>query len=316
MPNLPYHLKSRTMQEAVPDTTEAVTQPRPEKPSDNIIYHDVPIEERIMSIFSEQWPISPPPPYERNGPAKRSLENDSPPPIRGLKRRQTLSATFQREELENPLDTPATQQALLLHAPKEKYCLSQDYPVPTATSDGEVLVRIDAIGLNPIDWKSADFGFGIPELPYISGRDFAGVVIQNKNPNSRLRVGDVVFAASTDYRDLRKSAYQQFAVAKDVNTCRVPASLPKSTAASLGVAFVAAALALGICCGVDFSVLSGKTAGPDLLATVRSLDESSLPKDVVEECHEGMKFSERPQKGEWIAIWGGMCLGLAKVDQL
>lgn len=47
------------------------------------------------------------------------------------------------------LSLPTTQQALLLHAPKERYQLSTIL-TPALRRDDEVLVRIVAIGLNPV----------------------------------------------------------------------------------------------------------------------------------------------------------------------
>jgi NADPH:quinone reductase-like Zn-dependent oxidoreductase len=40
--------------------------------------------------------------------------------------------------------------------------------------------------------KSSDYNFAIPSLPYIAGRDFAGVVIQAPAASSRIRIGDLV----------------------------------------------------------------------------------------------------------------------------
>lgn len=114
-------------------------------------------------------------------------------------------------------------------------------------------------------------------------------------------------AVSTDYRDSRKAAYQQYAVVSDFNACRLPDHLSSTEAAPLGVAFVAAALALGICMGLDFGTVS--TRGPNLLRTVRSLARDALPKDIQAECFDNLKESEVAKPGDWIAIWGGECLG-------
>lgn len=40
--------------------------------------------------------------------------------------------------------------------------------------------------------KYSDYNFAIPELPYIAGRDFAGVVVRAPTAPGRLRVGDLV----------------------------------------------------------------------------------------------------------------------------
>jgi NADPH:quinone reductase-like Zn-dependent oxidoreductase len=114
-----------------------------------------------------------------------------------------------------------------------------------------------------------------------------------------------VFSASTDYRDLRKAAYQEFVVASDFNVCRIPDSIPRLRLAGLGVAFVAAALALGVCLGADFSQIQGTGKGPNLLKILRSIDAKSIPDDVREECLEGIAESDTPKPRDWIAIWGG-----------
>lgn len=113
-------------------------------------------------------------------------------------------------------------------------------------------------------------------------------------------------AISTDYRDSRKSAYQQYAIASDFNTCKLPSSISTKEAASLGVAFVAASLALGICMGMDFLAVKKGLRGPDLLREVRALSRDSLPEDIRGECFDGIREDERAVEGDWIAIWGGI----------
>jgi NADPH:quinone reductase-like Zn-dependent oxidoreductase len=114
-----------------------------------------------------------------------------------------------------------------------------------------------------------------------------------------------VMAVSTDYRDSRKGAYQEYAIVLEHNACRLPSILTPTRAAPLGVAYVAAAISLGLCLGVDFSRVEGKARGPDLLKTVRRLDPGTFPKDIKSECLEGIDLDERPNKGDWIVIWGG-----------
>lgn len=53
-----------------------------------------------------------------------------------------------------PLPIPEKQTVLLLHAAKQPYTLTEDYPVPQLEEEHDVLVRTQAIGLNPIDWKA------------------------------------------------------------------------------------------------------------------------------------------------------------------
>lgn len=112
-------------------------------------------------------------------------------------------------------------------------------------------------------------------------------------------------AISTDYRDSRKSAYQQYAVVSDFNACRLPEHLSAEKAAPLGVAFAAAALGVAICMGVDFPSINGSPKGPDLLKIVRGLSRDALPKDIHAECFDGIDFDGRAKPGDWVAIWGG-----------
>lgn len=87
---------------------------------------------------------------------------------------------------------------------------------------------------------------------------------------------------------------------------RIPRELKLEASAALGVAFVTAALALGICLGIDFGdVLDGMPTGPNLLRVTKSLQEEEVPQDVREECLGGIDLDERPMRGDWIAIWGG-----------
>jgi NADPH:quinone reductase-like Zn-dependent oxidoreductase len=158
-----------------------------------------------------------------------------------------------------------------------------------------------------------DFNFGIPELPYVSGRELVGQVAISPRQKSRFRPGDWVIVISTDYRDLRKAAYQQCVVATDFNVCRLPPNVSPESGSALGVAFVAAALCLGICAGLDFSNLAD---GPDLLSIVRRLDPQRLPQDVRSECLEGISLRERAKQGDWVAIWGGSSTSALMLNQI
>ncbi|RFU74270.1 alcohol dehydrogenase -like domain-containing [Trichoderma arundinaceum] len=199
-------------------------------------------------------------------------------------------------------DSVKAQTVLLLHGPRQAYQITNDYDVPLLVEDDETLVKTHTIGLNPIDWKAPDYNFGIASLPYIAGRELAGRVTTTPRKNSRLKEGDRVLVISTDYRDLRKAAYQEYVVSSDFNVARIPPSISFQQAAGLGVAFSAAAITLGICMGVDFSSVAG---GPDLLELVRSVDSESIPVDVRTECLQGITDDERAISGDWVAVWGG-----------
>ncbi|KAH6616107.1 hypothetical protein B0J18DRAFT_484995 [Chaetomium sp. MPI-SDFR-AT-0129] len=212
----------------------------------------------------------------------------------------------------NPLAIPDTQTVLLLHATRQPYVLQDGYPVPALQHDREVLVRNRAIGLNPMDWKAPDFNFGIPVLPYISGRELAGEVV-DPGQSSRFQSGDKVIVISTDYRDLRKAAYQQYAISLDYNTVRLPPHLSFEEGATLGVAFVVAALSIGVNMGLDFSHVHD---GPDLYTLLRSLPPESIPADVREECLGNLEEGDRARPGDWVAVWGASSTSANLILQL
>ncbi|KAF2826643.1 GroES-like protein [Ophiobolus disseminans] len=229
-------------------------------------------------------------------------------PVR--EKRRKVHGDFQRKDATSP--PPSNQSALLLHATRQPYEPTTDHTIPEVKHEWELLVKVQAIGLNPIDWKAPDFGFGVPVLPYVAGREFAGTVVKvGSAVASRIQLGDLVTVPSTDYRDLRKAAYQQYSIASSFNTIRLPKNISVESGSILGVAFVSAVLALGICMGLDFSSIED---GPNLLNIVKNIDSEKLPTDIRQECLKGIGGVERAKKGDFLVIWGGSstCAHLAK----
>ncbi|KAL8663531.1 MAG: hypothetical protein Q9168_008082 [Polycauliona sp. 1 TL-2023] len=198
------------------------------------------------------------------------------------------------------------QDILVLHGPGQKYSLQTTGQIP--------------------ELRASHYNFGCPSYPWINGRDFAGIVVKTgKGAASRIKTGDVVFGPSTDYRDVRKAAYQEYLVTNDFNVARLPSHLSVNTAASVGVAFISALLALGISLGVNFAnghVREEGRAGPDIWTIARETDRDLIPEDVQDEVYEGIAEEERPRPGDWFAIWGASsstglaALQLAKLSGL
>ncbi len=91
-------------------------------------------------------------------------------------------------------------------------------PVPKA---GEVLVRVYAAGVNPVDWKLRQGGFKQPgqSFPQIPGFDLAGTVEAVGAGVERFQPGDSVFG----YLSLRRGgAYAEFALAAEGELARMP----------------------------------------------------------------------------------------------
>ena len=99
-------------------------------------------------------------------------------------------------------------RAAVLYSKSGPYTVVNDWPRPQI-SPKELLIRTRAIGLNPIDWKCVAYGFGVHKIPWISGRDAAGIIEEVGSEVQGYQIGDRVFLASTNYRDNRTSTFQE-----------------------------------------------------------------------------------------------------------
>lgn len=113
-----------------------------------------------------------------------------------------------------------------------------------------------------------------------------------------------VLAVSTDYRDFRKAAFQEYAIVCCYNATRIPPRVDPFRVASVGVAYVAAGLALGVCLGVSFTKNRTKRAF-NLLEIAQKYPEG-VPEDIVPQIIQGISPGSRPYSGEWVLIYGGM----------
>ena len=120
-------------------------------------------------------------------------------------------------------------KAVVLHEyggpSKLKY---EDFPDPQP-GPGEVLVRVQAVSLNPIDWKmrsgAAKERFPL-EFPAILGRDVAGVVREVGEGVQGFKDGDRVFA-------LANKTYAELCVVKASDLAIVPEGLELTIAGTI-----------------------------------------------------------------------------------
>jgi NADPH:quinone reductase-like Zn-dependent oxidoreductase len=109
---------------------------------------------------------------------------------------------------------------------------------------GEVLVRVKAASINPIDWKMREGMlrdvFAFP-LPRILGRDFAGAVEAVGAGVDDLPRGARVFGAGDPMRD---GTHAEYAVAPRAAVARTPDALPDDAAAAIPVSGTSALIAL------------------------------------------------------------------------
>lgn len=113
----------------------------------------------------------------------------------------------------------------------------EDAPQPQPLAD-EVLIRIYAAGVNPVDWKIREGYLGKSyNLPHILGADVAGVVESVGSTVERLKPGDEVYG----YASLRREGtYAEYIAAKELEVTLKPKSIDFIQAAALPVAALTA----------------------------------------------------------------------------
>ena len=85
----------------------------------------------------------------------------------------------------------AQQKALFLETPVNGEFRVRTKAIPKP-GPGEVLVKIHATGLNPVEWKIRAFNFLVEKYPVILGLDGAGTVEDVGEGVSTLAKGDRV----------------------------------------------------------------------------------------------------------------------------
>jgi len=107
---------------------------------------------------------------------------------------------------------------------------------------GEVLVRVEASALNPVDWKIRDSGRFATEYPAILGSDPAGVVVEVGEGVTNLAVGDKVFFQGRYIN--RLAAFKQYTIAVAEIVAKIPDNISFQQAAAVPVGFGAALIGL------------------------------------------------------------------------
>ena len=117
------------------------------------------------------------------------------------------------------------------------------HPGPT-----EVLVRVTAAGVNPVDWKVRARG-GFLEPPFTVGWDVAGVVEEMGLGVTRFATGDRVFGMPRFPREA--AAYAEYITSPSRQLARIPDGLSDVEAAALPLAGLTAWQALVETAGVQ-----------------------------------------------------------------
>lgn len=127
---------------------------------------------------------------------------------------------------------PETMKAIRFHEfGKADVLVYEDAPVPKP-GPGEMLVRVRAAAVNPVDWKVRLGGMRTvrPDLPQIPGYDVAGTVASLGEGVTRFSVGEPIFA----YMSLRRGGgYAEYAIVREDEAARKPEKIDFVEAASI-----------------------------------------------------------------------------------
>ncbi|KAF5334673.1 hypothetical protein D9611_011958 [Ephemerocybe angulata] len=139
-----------------------------------------------------------------------------------------------------------SQKALLLAKKFGGFTLTSSFPVPKPKKN-EVLVKVHAAALNPIDWKIQKYGLFIENFPAVLGADVAGEVVELGDDVSRspvkVAIGDRVFFQSP-YNGNEYAGFQQYALGEIFTLAKIPANISYDEAATIPGAFTAAYIGL------------------------------------------------------------------------
>ncbi|KAF9025338.1 GroES-like protein [Hymenopellis radicata] len=134
----------------------------------------------------------------------------------------------------------ATQQALFIESKQGPFVLGTR-EIPTPPKD-EVLIKITATGLNPVDWKIQAYGAFVQEYPAIVGSDIAGEIEAVGADVEGWKKGDKVFCQG--WFSNPRASFQQYTLMPADLVAPLPTNIDLDQAATICVAFMAACMGL------------------------------------------------------------------------
>jgi NADPH:quinone reductase-like Zn-dependent oxidoreductase len=136
-------------------------------------------------------------------------------------------------------EQPATYKAIRIHEFGGLEKLQQDeLPLPEPGAH-EVLVKVHAASVNPVDYKIREGQYREvreDKLPYTLGRDLCGTLVKTGDGVESFTTGDPVFAMV----GIDRGGYTEYAILKDTEAVAKPASLDAVAAAAVPLAAMTA----------------------------------------------------------------------------
>jgi len=114
-----------------------------------------------------------------------------------------------------------------------------DITTPSISAPDQVLVRLKAAGINPVDIKMREGFYNISPLPFTLGWDGAGIVEAVGAGVSHVKPGDEVLVFFGSFGD-RQGTYAEYVLANERSVALKPAGFSFAEAASLPLSFLTA----------------------------------------------------------------------------
>ena len=165
----------------------------------------------------------------------------------------------------------------------------KDVPVPQP-GPHDVLVRVAAAGVNPIDWKRRERAQ--QRLPFVLGQDFAGVVSETGDRVQKYRNGERIFGIARDH-----GAFAEYTLVPEDGpgqpVAKIPDDVGDADAAAVptaGLTALAGLEALGV--GKDTTLLVlGATGGVGSFAVQMARDRGARVIAIARSANEGLARS-------------------------
>ncbi|KAI0847513.1 GroES-like protein [Daldinia vernicosa] len=159
-------------------------------------------------------------------------------------------------------------KAAILSEPKAHPLKVESTPYPTA-GDGEIIVKVAATAINPMDWYIQIMGeqlFSWLQYPYIGGSDVAGTVVEVGPNVSKFKVGDRVLGFAAGF-DARSGGFQNYVALEANIAAPIPADLDFADASvlPLGLSTAACGLYQKDFLALDYPSINPKPNGKTLL---------------------------------------------------
>jgi NADPH:quinone reductase-like Zn-dependent oxidoreductase len=137
--------------------------------------------------------------------------------------------------------TTATMKAIVVHQYGGPEVLKLEEGPRPEPKEGEVLIRVIAAGVNPVDAYIRSGRYGTGKLPYIPGMDVAGVIEKVGANVKQFKAGEPVYA----YLSFQEQGgYAESCIAKETEVSRKPKNISFEQAAAVPLAATTAWQAL------------------------------------------------------------------------